>query len=695
MGGLHGYDAAGALNPMGGAVSGFVKAYARERPEALCKVVDFEPGRKTAMLADRLINETLRDPGAVEIGIRDDVRWTIGLREEPAQPGAGGVELGPDSVFVVTGAAGSIVSAITRNLAEVARGGTFHLLDLAAEPDASDPDLERFNTDRDGLRRDIFERLKAGGERATPARVEREMARLERADAALACMRAVRAAGGVAQYHSLDLRDAVAVGRALEQACAASGRIDVLLHAAGLEISRFLPDKEPAEFDRVFDVKADGWFNLMRAAEGVPIGAAVAFSSIAGRFGNGGQTDYSAANDLLCKCMSGLRSSRPETRGLAVDWTAWGGIGMATRGSIPKLMEAARIDTLAPELGIPVVGRELGSPSDTPEIVVAGSLGAMLAERDATGGLDPLEAGAAARGPMLGRLVSWSRNEGLVVETELDPARQPFLFDHRIEDTPVLPGVMGVEAFAELAALAVPGFAVEAIENVQFLSPFKFYRGQPRIVRLEARLHRDGDTVLGDCRLLGTRLLAGQAEPQVTTHFTGQVRLRRSVEHTAAAAALPSRRSAGAGAADIYRIYFHGPAYRVIRNAWIEAGAGVSGRMADRLPPNHDPASLPLLAAPRHVEACFQTAGLHELATAGTLGLPLSVARIRTFAPPPADGCHAIVRPRADGGYDAQVVDASGNVCVALDHYRTVALPAAPDAAALAALRKGLDGGAG
>jgi hypothetical protein len=75
--------------------------------------------------------------------------------------------------------------------------------------------------------------------------------------------------------------------------------------------------------------------------------------------------------------------------------------------------------------------------------------------------------------------------------------------------------------------------------------------------------------------------------------------------------------------------------------------------------------------------------------------LPLSVARIRTFAPPPADGCHAIVRPRADGGYDAQVVDASGNVCVALDHYRTVALPAAPDAAALAALRKGLDGGAG
>ena len=93
-----------------------------------------------------------------------------------------------------------------------------------------------------------------------------------------------------------------------------------LLHAAGLEISRFLADKAPSEFDLVFDVKSDGWFNLMHAAQYLPIGATVVFSSIAGRFGNAGQTDYSAANDLLCKLTSGLRRTRPETRALALDW---------------------------------------------------------------------------------------------------------------------------------------------------------------------------------------------------------------------------------------------------------------------------------------------------------------------------------------------------------------------------------------
>ena len=57
-----------------------------------------------------------------------------------------------------------------------------------------------------------------------------------------------------------------------------------------------------------------------------------------GVFGNGGQTDYSAANDFLCKSISNFRTTRPQTRGIAIDWTAWGGIGMAARGSIPAIM---------------------------------------------------------------------------------------------------------------------------------------------------------------------------------------------------------------------------------------------------------------------------------------------------------------------------------------------------------------------
>ena len=54
--------------------------------------------------------------------------------------------LGPDTVFVVTGAAGSIVSAITADLA-AASGGTFYLLDIAPEPEPNDPDLASLHDD--------------------------------------------------------------------------------------------------------------------------------------------------------------------------------------------------------------------------------------------------------------------------------------------------------------------------------------------------------------------------------------------------------------------------------------------------------------------------------------------------------------------------------------------------------------------
>ncbi len=128
---------------------------------------------------------------------------------------------------------------------------------------------------------------------------------------------------------------------------------------------------------------------------------------------------------------------------------------------------------------------------------------------------------------MTGRLSAFLLHGGLVVETELDPKVQPFLFDHRIDGTPVLPGVMGIEAFAEAAAALVPGFRVAAVEDVDFLAPFKFYRDEPRTVRVEAILRPAGDGVEAECRLVGRRTLPGQAEPQETVHFRARVRLER------------------------------------------------------------------------------------------------------------------------------------------------------------------------
>ncbi len=387
LGGQHGYDDAGAVAPVGGAVTGFTKTYKRERPEATVKAVDFEPECGPTNVAQFLLEETLRDPGAIEIGYKDGLRWTIGLEEQSAADGHPALTLDQNTVFLITGAAGSIVSAITADLA-AASGGTFYLLDVVPKPDPNNLDLKRFVSDKEGLKRELFARIQARGERATPALVEKELSALERAHAAQSAIEAVRAAGGTPHYFSVNLTDTDAVSRAVDQIRQNSGRVDVLLHAAGLDRSRSLADKDPREFDLVFDVKCDGFFNLLHAIGDMPLGATVAFSSIAGRFGNPGQTDYSSANDLLCKITSSFRTTRPNTRAIAIDWTAWGGIGMATRGSIPKVMELAGIDMLPPEAGVPLIRRELTAGGTRGEVVIGQRLGVLLQEWDPTGGID-------------------------------------------------------------------------------------------------------------------------------------------------------------------------------------------------------------------------------------------------------------------------------------------------------------------
>ena len=673
LGGRHGYDDAGAVAPLGGAVTGFTKTYKRERLDALVKAVDFAPEGTASELAEILIQETLRDPGALEIGYKDGLRWTVGLEEQPAANGQPGLTLDKNTVFLVTGAAGSIVSAITADLA-AASGGTFYLLDLVPEPDPNDPNLKRFVSDKEGLKRDLFARLQASGERATPARIEKELAALERALAARSAIDAVHAAGGTAHYFSVNLTDADAVAKVVQQVRERSGRIDVLLHAAGIERSHFLRDKDPSEFDLVFDVKSDGWFNLLHAIGDMPLEATVAFSSVAARFGNGGQADYSSANDLLCKITSSFRTTRPATRGIVIDWTAWGGIGMATRGSIPKMMELAGIDMLPPEAAIPLIRRELTTGGTRGEIVIGQRLGILLNEWDATGGLDT--ATGEPQGPMIGKLAGMGLYSGLAIETTLDPAIQPFLHDHQIDGTPVLPGVMAVEAFAEAALSILPGWYIEAVEEVNFQSPLKFYRREPRTVTTEVVIHPHGEKLVADCRLTGCRKLPNQREPQITTHFTARVRLtkQRPQAVTALAPGLPV--GVIQEAADIYRVYFHGPTYQVLMRAWTD-GNRVVGQMAGGLPSDHEPSSQPMLMAPRLMELCFQTVGLWELGVRGRAGLPGYLHQVSVHrAPELAEGpLYAVATPDPDhGSFDAQVVDTNGNVYVHLTGYRTVAL---------------------
>jgi len=268
------------------------------------------------------------------------------------------------------------------------------------------------------------------------------------------------------------------------------------------------------------------------------------------------------------------------------------------------------------------------------------------------------------------------------VLTELDPGKQPFLQHHRIDGTPVLPGVMGIEGFAEVAHVLAPGWHVTAVEDIELLAPFKFYRDEPRTLELRARVRDAGDgSLIADCELVGRRTLAGAGE-QETLHFTGRARLSREAPEAPSAAA--PHEADGVGHDDVYKVYFHGPAYQVLERAWRENG-DVVGAFAPDLPADHDPDERDTEFVPRLIELCFQTAGVFELGTAGRLALPMHVDRVIRYAGADEPGrLFALVSQREGGdGVDARVVDESGRVRIRLEGYRTIELPGGIDADAL------------
>ncbi len=674
MGGLHGYGEAGAGAPMGGAVTGLAKSYAREF-SAVVKAVDLGGAASAGEVAEHLLAEARRDPGIVEVGYCGGERFSVSFEERDAADGAPGLELTEDSVFVVTGAAGGITSAIVADLAG-ASGGTFYLLDRTAEPRRDDFHVNLLRGGRDALKEELIRAAREAGERPVPREIEAHMLDVERRDAALRAIEAVEAVGGRAIYLGVDLLDDAAMAGVMERIGSAHDRIDVVIHAAGLEISRPLADKEPEEFDLVFDVKADGLFALLNGTRDVPVGALVCFSSVAGRFGNRGQADYSAANDLLCKVGNALRRVRPDTRAVTIDWTAWAGVGMATRGSIPALMEAAGIDMLSPATGVPTVRRELVAGGFRGEIVVGDGLGMLVEERDAAGGIDQ---DAVARRleelPLIGALRCAPLFGDLVAETTLDPTTEPFLFDHQVEPgLAYLPGVMGIEAFAQMAVALAPDHRVDSVRGVRFASPLKFHRDRPRTLYLHARIL---PTEGGDLRArvaLCTQVRPDPDHPARTTqHFTAEVVLtQRPAAAPRIDVELPPEGVPVVGSEDIYDTYFHGPAYRVLERVTVDDHRAW-GELAGDLPPDTAAGPGRWLTAPRLVELCFQAAGLWAIAHRKVLALPESVEDVRIHRPVGLDerGLTAVVDAR-DDAFDVQVVDPDGAVVVSVHGYRTV-----------------------
>jgi hypothetical protein len=131
--------------------------------------------------------------------------------------------------------------------------------------------------------------------------------------------------------------------------------------------------------------------------------------------------------------------------------------------------------------------------------------------------------------------------------------------------------------------------------------------------------------------------------------------------------------ASGAGATDIYRLFFHGPAFQVVERA-VSTDHTLVARLASPRPLERGAA--PGFTLAHAIEAGMQVAGLADVASAARMTIPHRVDSIvwsgeRRPEPPVT----AFARRGDDGSTDARIVDAAGRVHLVLRGYRTAPLP--------------------
>jgi NAD(P)-dependent dehydrogenase (short-subunit alcohol dehydrogenase family) len=362
----------GPFFPGQGGVAGLVKTLAREWPEVRVRVVDLCPREPAEGLAARLAAEALTDDGWPEVGYRRGRRIRLRAVPSPLEKHGAGLILSPGDPVLVTGGARGITAAVAAELARRWRP-TLLLVGSGAMPPVAEDPATAGRVHAAELKATLHGRLRRAGRDVGPAELEAAYRSLLNQRQVREGLRAIRAAGSAVEYARADVRDAEALARALDEWRTRFGHPVGLIHGAGVIHDKLLRDKTPESFDRVLGTKLDGALNLARLLKPEALRFTAFFSSIAGRFGNEGQSDYAAANDALNKVAVWLDRRWPG-RVMSINWGPWAGLGMVSE--LEGHLGRRGLGMIPPDVGAAAFADELqfGRKGEV-EILVAGALG--------------------------------------------------------------------------------------------------------------------------------------------------------------------------------------------------------------------------------------------------------------------------------------------------------------------------------
>jgi NAD(P)-dependent dehydrogenase (short-subunit alcohol dehydrogenase family) len=341
----------------------------------LVRGVDVDASDPPAELAESLLRELCCRQGPVEVGYLGRRRLTWEPRAAPF-PAAEEAPLPfePGEPVVVTGGARGITAAIALELARLFRP-TLLIVGRSELPPEQEPAETALLTTPESIKAALIARMQREGRPPAPGPVEAEYRRLMQAREIRDNLGRMTEAGAVVHYYSADVRDEAEFGGLLDQLQARFGPLAGVIHGAGVIEDRLVRDKTPESFDRIFQTKVVGARILTERLDPARLRFCAFFASVASRFGNKGQSDYAAANEVLSK-LAILLDRRWRARVFSVAWGPWSEIGMVADLEAHLIRRGLRM--ISPQEGPELFVAELlhGRKGES-EIILAGGAEAL------------------------------------------------------------------------------------------------------------------------------------------------------------------------------------------------------------------------------------------------------------------------------------------------------------------------------
>ncbi len=160
-----------------------------------------------------------------------------------------------------------------------------------------------------------------------------------------------------AEYYACDVTNKESVEKLINHILTKHGKLNGIIHAAGVLQDNFLINKTQEESRMVLKPKIHGTRNLDLATEELELDFVMYFSSMAGVTGNLGQADYASANkwmDLYAGIRNNLKiQGKRKGHTISINWPLWkeGGMKME-REMIERITTQSGMMPLPTEAGI-------------------------------------------------------------------------------------------------------------------------------------------------------------------------------------------------------------------------------------------------------------------------------------------------------------------------------------------------------